>query len=74
MHYPADDGYFEDMYPVMEPGPNYRPQTVVSISEMEVQEMDDDLAISEADQFTKKHPITPATHYLNLAFQQVWLL
>ncbi|ELT88995.1 hypothetical protein CAPTEDRAFT_219939 [Capitella teleta] len=64
-----DDGYFEDMYPRMEAGPNYRSQTGVTIGQMEMQEIDDDYAMDEADTFTRLHPLTPKTQYLNLAFE-----
>ena len=70
----SDDGYYEDMYPAVEQRPTYRPETVISLDLLSEQEMDDEVALEEAEQFIKQHQITPNKHYLNLAFQQVQTL
>ena len=72
----TDDGYYEDMYPEEEARPDYmaRANTVV-IADLLGNDpgVDDDLALEEAEDFTRRHPVTRAT-FLNPAFQSVSLL
>ena len=61
------------MYPEEEEAPSYvvRPNTAVVMDLLSNDpELDDELALEEADAFTQKHPITPAT-FTNPAFQHV---
>jgi hypothetical protein len=59
------------MYPMLESGPKYQPQKVITRGQMERQEIDDEFVIEEVNAFAKTHPLTPKAQYLNLAFQGV---
>ena len=68
--YLADDGYYEDIYPEVEERPEYRPVTAISIDLISNRGIDDDLALEEAEQFTKDHPLSRQM-CTNIAFQDV---
>ena len=56
------------MYPEVEERPEHRPITAISIDLMSNRAIDDDLALEEAEQFTKDHPLSRQI-YANIAFQ-----
>ena len=60
------------MYPEEEEGPQYRPTTTLSIGMMDDAAIDDDVALQEAEQWTKAHPLSRGfPGYNNLGFQDV---
>ena len=69
----VDDGYYEDMYPKPEEKPNtFRPVTAVSIVINDEQEIDDDVAIREAEQWAANHPLSAQSQgHSNQGFQDV---
>ena len=58
------------MYPDEEERPEFRPLTAVSIDLMSDRAIDDDLALEEAEEFTKNHPLSRQM-YANIAFEDV---
>ena len=58
------------MYPEREDGPTFRPTTSINLAAMMRQDLEDEAAIEEAEEWTRLHPMTPQTH-LNLAFIEV---
>ncbi len=60
------------MYPEIERGPQYRPMTAISHGVMDDAAMDDDIALQEAEEWAKDHPLSrTAPGFDNLGFQQV---
>ena len=58
------------MYPDEEERPEFRPVTAVSIDLMSDRAIDDGLALEEAEEFTRNHPLSRQI-YANIAFQDV---
>ena len=57
------------MYPEPEEGPLFRPETAIVLEFLSGDELDDQMALDEAERFTKEHPLS--RQYTNLAFCMV---
>ena len=53
-----DDGYYEDMYPEVEERPLRRPDTALSVGIFSDAGLDDDIALEEAEEWTRDHPLS----------------
>ena len=58
MNFVADDGYYEDMYPEAEEKPLQRPDTALSLGLFSDAGLDDELALEEAEEWTRHHPLS----------------